>query len=68
MKLSKKKPILNMGSFNDVITNPDFLLVIDQFTAWRMRDMDVTLHRGEITMQHTIKPEKGKKYQFEAKF
>ena len=68
VKLSKKKPIINLGDFNDQVTNPDFLLVIDKFTAWRLRDVDVTLHRGGITMQHTIKPEQGKKYQFDVKY
>lgn len=68
IKLSKKKPIINLGNFNDVVSNPDFLLVLDKLTAWRMRDVDVTLHRGDTTMQHTVRPEKGKKYQFEVKF
>lgn len=68
IKLSKKKPIINLGDFNDVVTNPDFLIVLDKFTAWRMKDVDVTLHRGNITMQHTVKPEKGKKYQFDVKY
>lgn len=68
IRLSKKKPIINLGNFNDIVTNPDFLLVIDKFVAWRMRNVDVTLHRGDTTMQHTIKPEKGKKYQFDVKF
>lgn len=68
IKLSKKKPIINLGNFNDIVTTPNFLLVLDKFTAWSMKDVDVTLHRGNITMQHTIKPEKGKKYQFDVRF
>lgn len=68
IKLSKKKPIINLGNFNDMVTTPNFLIVLDKLTAWRMRDIDITLHRGNITMQHTVKPEKGKKYQFDMQF
>ena len=68
IKLSKKKPIIDLGNFNDIVTTPNFLIVLDKLTAWRMRDIDITLHRGNITMQHTVKPEKGKKYQFDMQF
>lgn len=68
VKLSKKKPIINLGNFNDVVTNPNFLLVLDKFTAWRMKGINITLHRGDTTMQHTVQPQKGKKYQFNVKF
>lgn len=68
VKLSKRKPIINLGNFNDVVTNPNFLLVLDQFSAWRMKGITITLHRGDTTMQHTVQPEKGKKYQFNVKF
>lgn len=68
LKLKKKKPIINLGNFNDVVTTPSFLLVLDKFTAWRMRDKTITIHRGDSTYQHIVKPEKGQKYQFDVKF
>lgn len=68
IKLRKKKPIINLGNFNDVIENPNFLILLDQLTAWRMNGINITLHRGDTTFQHTVQAEKGKKYQFEVKF
>lgn len=68
VKLRKKKPIINLGNFNDVVENPNFLILLDKLTAWRMKGVNITLHRGDTTFQHTVQPEKGKKYQFDVKF
>ena len=68
VRLRKKKPIINLGNFNDVVENPNFLILLDKITAWQMKGVNITLHRGDTTFQHTVQPEKGKKYQFDVKF